>query len=174
MRDSPDLVLRLPDPGWNWIVLHTRPRCEKKLELFSRTQGWPVYLPLRRKVHRYGNRTRTFWLPLFPGYVFCMVTPYARSILKQNRYVANVLDVLDQERLVAQLQQIRAALAVDDVVEVMPYLVKGRWVRVTGGPFRGLEGVVARIKGRTTVVLNVDMIRQSVCVEVDSSYLEPA
>ena len=163
----------MPDPGRAWVVLHARPRCEKKLELFCRRNSLPVYLPLRRKVHRYGAREREFWSPLFPGYVFCVSAPPDRTTLRQNQYVANLLEVFDQATLVEQLSQIRQALAVDDMVEVMPYLAAGRSVLVTAGPFKGLEGVILRVKGRTKVVLNVDMIQQAVCVEVDSSCLAP-
>ena len=97
-----------------------------------------------------------------------------RSSLRQNRYVANLLEVVDQTTLVSQLQQIRMALQAGDVLEVMPYLEKGKPVRVMGGPFKGLEGIILRIKGQTKVVINVDMIQQSVAVEVDSAYLGPA
>lgn len=169
----PPSEIREAEPGKAWVVLHTRPRCEKKLEGFCRQNDWFAYLPLRRKVHRYGVRERVFWSPLFPGYLFCITTAPARSTLRQNQYVANLLEVVDQEKLVGQLEQIRQALAVNDVVEVMSYLAAGRRVRVTAGPFKGLEGVVLRVKGRTKVVLNLDMIQQAVCVEVDSSCLGP-
>ncbi|HOW96237.1 MAG TPA: transcription termination/antitermination NusG family protein [Kiritimatiellia bacterium] len=173
-RQPPPPEIGEPGPGEAWVVLHTRPRCEKKLEAFCRRAGMPAYLPLHRKVHRYGARERSFWSPLFPGYVFCAATAAGRSTLRQNQHVANLLEVLDQARLVGQLEQIRQALAVDDVIEVMPYLAAGRRVQVTAGPFKGLEGVVQRVKGRTKVVLNVDMIEQSVCVEVDSTWLASA
>lgn len=65
-------------------------------------------------------------------------------------------------------------LASQDLVEVMPFLERGRRVRVTAGPLRGLEGMVQRVKGRTRIVLNVDMIRQAVSIEVDSACLGPA
>lgn len=165
--------LRVPGPDRSWVVLHTRPRCEKKIADFCERNTIPVYLPLRAKAHRYGSRERVFLSPLFPGYAFCITTQPQRMLVRQNRHVANVLDVLDQETLVSQLRQIQQALAVGDVAEVMPYLETGRPVRVTGGPFKGLEGIVARVKGRTRVVINVDMIRQSVAVEVDSTYLAP-
>ncbi|MBP7828504.1 MAG: hypothetical protein KA248_01160 [Kiritimatiellae bacterium] len=163
-----------PAAGEAWVVLHTRPRREKKLEEFCRRNGMPVYLPLRRKVHRYGGRERTFWSPLFPGYLFCVTTAPGRSTLRQNQHVANLLEVLDQVRLIDQLRQIRQALSVNDVIEVMPYLAAGHRVQVTSGPFKGLEGVVQRVKGRAKVVLNVDMIQQAVCIEVENTWLAPA
>jgi transcription antitermination factor NusG len=53
-------------------------------------------------------------------------------------------------------------------------LEKGQRVTVTHGPLRGLEGLVQRTKGRLRVVVNVDMIQQSVAVEIDSRDLVPA
>jgi transcriptional antiterminator RfaH len=165
----------VPPEGQEWVVLHCRPRCEKKVVEVCRREGMHLYLPLRKKTHRYGPRTRVFEVPLFTGYVFGVAAREQKRWLRQNQYIANVLDVCDQKKLVEQLNQIRKALTIgDSVVEVMPYLEKGRSVRVTAGPFRGLEGIVLRFQSKTKVVLNVDMIQQSVAVEVDSAYLVPA
>jgi len=176
MRDEkqqPDMFC-VPDGERAWVVLHSRPRCEKKAADHCERNKLAWYLPLRKKIHRYGSRERSFWSPLFPGYVFCVVTPAQKSEVRQNRYVANLLDVVDQEILVEQLRQINHALTVGEVVEVMPYIEAGRRVRVTGGAMKGLEGIVSRVKGKTRVIINVDMIRQSVAVEVDSAWLAPA
>lgn len=167
-------MLRVHDGESAWVVLHARPRCEKKAADYCERNELPWYLPLRKKIHRYGSRERSFWSPLFPGYVFCVVTPVQKSEVRQNRYVANLLEVVDQKTLVEQLRQINRALTAGDVVEVMPYLETGRRVIVTSGPMKGLEGLVLRVKGRTRVVINVDMIQQSVAVEVDSAWLAPA
>ena len=175
LRDEPiNDILRMPAEGSSWVVLHARPRCEKKIFNYCEQQGLAPFLPLRKKIHRYGARQKTFWSPLFPGYLFCPVNSQQELQLKQNRYVANVLDVVDQQKLLNQLIQIRLALAVGDVVEVLPFLEVGKRVRVTQGAMKGLEGLVLRIKGKTRVVVNVDMIRQAVAVEVDSAYLDPA
>ncbi len=164
----------VPPEGRAWVVIHSRPRCEKKAADFCGRQGISTYLPLQRKTHRYGGRVRTFSSPLFPGYVFCVADAAQKRLLRQNQHVANLLEVWDQRRLVEQLQQIRRALDVGDVVEVMPYLESGKMVRVKAGPFKGLEGIVLRVKSRAKVVINVDMIQQAVAVEVDSSFLVPA
>jgi transcription antitermination factor NusG len=167
-------LLAIPPEGRFWVVLHSRPRCEKKAVDFCERNGIESYLPLQRKAHRYGGRVRTFSSPLFPGYVFCVTDMEQKRLLRQNRNVANLLEVWDQQQLVSQLLQIRRALSVGDVVEVMPYLESGKIVRVKAGPFKGLEGIVVRIKSKAKVVINVDMIRQAVAVEVDSSFLAPA
>lgn len=171
--EAPTPPLPLPDEQRRWVVVHTRPRCEKKIQEASLRQGFVVYLPLHRRTHHYGARERTFASPLFPGYVFCLVDLDGWRWLGQNRYTANVLEVVDQQRLVDQLRQLQLALQAGQWVEALPFLEAGRRVRVQAGPLRGLEGLIVRIKGQTRIVLNVDMIRESVAVEVDSSLLSP-
>ena len=170
---NPAVEFSVPPADLRWVVVHTRPRCEKKLADFARQQKLTVFLPLHQRVHRYGGRERAFSSPLFAGYVFCVADPVQRRLLQQNRYAANLLEVLDQAQLVQQLQQIQSALQLGDLLEVMPYLEGGHRVRVLAGPLRGAEGIVLRVKGRSRIVLNVDLIRESVAVEVDSAMLGP-
>lgn len=159
---------------FEWIVLHARPRCEKKIILACEIQPVRFYLPLQQTRHRYGGRQRDFEKPLFPGYVFCQSLPKNRIWFKQNQLVANVLVVEDQQKLVDQLNQIQRALEAGRVVEVMPYLEAGRPVKITGGPLKGLEGVIDRQKGDERFVIHVEMIQQSLALEIDSSLLSPA
>lgn len=166
-------ILKPGPEGWQWFVIHSRARCEKKVAEFAQRQRMACYLPLRVRLHRYGARERRFAAPLFAGYLFCLADPQGRQTLRQNRYVANVLDVYDQGHLLHQLRQIEAALQLGDLLEVLPFLESGRRVRVLAGPLKGLEGIVSRVKARTRIVLNVDMIRESVAVEVDSAALGP-
>ncbi len=178
MQDRPEPTLPAiesidPAPdAHEWVILHTRPRAEKKLVQALAREGAPTYLPLRRKDHRYGGRTRTFWSPLFSGYVFVQYLSINIHKLYINDYVANVLTVVDQVGLVHQLQQLHRALAAGELVDLMPYLEVGKPVRVTGGPFKGVEGMIERLDKKTKVVISVEMIQQSVFMEVDSGYIE--
>lgn len=169
----PESNLPEPDDQRRWVVVHVRPRCEKKLVAAVVRQGLTPYLPLQRRTHHYGSRVRSFDTPLFPGYAFAWGDVPGRQWLRQNRYTANLLEVSEQARLLDQLRQLQVALRTGHVLEVLPYLQAGRRVRVEAGPLRGTEGIVARIKGQTRIVLNVDMIRESVSVEVDSALLVP-
>jgi transcription antitermination factor NusG len=45
-------------------------------------------------------------------------------------------------------------------------------VRITEGPFQGLEGIVVKAKGGARVIINVDMIGQGVAIEADEDILE--
>lgn len=169
---SQEELVVYPEPH-RWVVVHARPRCEKKLAEAARQNGIRAYLPIYVRTHRYGGRTRRFSSPLFTGYLFCCGDLMQQQWLRQNHHAANVLAVFDQERLVDQLRRVRAAVESGLLVEVMPFLEAGRPVRIAAGPMRGSEGVVVRIHGTDRVLLSVDIIQQAVVVEVDSSALTP-
>ena len=157
-----------------WIVIHARPRCEKKIKVFADLKGIPCFLPTRITRHRYGSRLRQFDNPLFPGYLFCLANPDDQRLLRQHERVANILEVADQPTLVRQLRQVEQALEAGQDLEVLPFIEKGKYVRIIQGPCKGLEGFVQEIKGQTRIVLNVDFIRESVILEVEASWLAPA
>ena len=169
--DSPFLIpLR---PGADWLVLHSRPRCEKKLLDTCRHNHLPAYLPILVRRHVYGGRVRHHSVPLFPGYLFCAADRDQRRFLEQNDQVANVLVDARPEILRGQILHLHAALNVGAAVEVLPYIVQGKTVRILGGMLKGTEGVVQHIKGRDRVVLNIELIGQSVAVEIDGALLAP-
>jgi transcription antitermination factor NusG len=169
----PEILTPAP-PGAAWVVVHARPRCEKRVAATAGPRGFPVYLPLRNRSHRYGGRLRTHQVPLFTGYVFvCGDLPF-QQWLRQNRHVARLIPVLDEDALLAQLRQIQLALDAGAAVEVLPFLEVGRRVKVGRGPLKGLEGLVQSHKGRMRLVVTLDIIRESVAVEIDSDLLDPA
>jgi transcription antitermination factor NusG len=57
--------------------------------------------------------------------------------------------------------------------EPHPLLTVGQRVRIRSGALAGMEGVVVRKKNSLRVVLTMDLIMQSVAVEVDGEELEP-
>ncbi len=169
---NPEIIpFTVPPEGKSWVVTHTRPRCEKKLKYFCDFEGFPFFLPLMKKVHMYGNRRREFLNPLFSGYAFCIVPDDRKYYLMQNQYVANLLPVCDQQELVNQLNQIQKALLAGDEMEVLPYIQKGKQVKVLAGPFKGeIVEVVEAVKG-SKVVVNIELIQQSVVFEIDPTEL---
>jgi transcription antitermination factor NusG len=57
--------------------------------------------------------------------------------------------------------------------EPHPYLVAGEKVRVVSGMLAGMVGVLVRKKNDVRVVLTLDLIRQSVSVEIGIDEVEP-
>jgi transcription antitermination factor NusG len=162
------------DAPVEWYVAHTRPRCEKKLERYCRREGVPVTLPLYRSVKKYRGKTEVFLKPLFPGYVFLRLRRHQRQKVFQSDYVANLLEVPDQEEFAAQLEDILFALEQQVEVRLAPIIAVGSRVRIRTGPLQGMEAWVQARKGMTEVLLRLDFIGQAAAVKISADDLEPA
>lgn len=157
----------------SWCVVHVRPRCEKKIAEYCRVLGAESYLPLRSETKVYQRRKVTVDKPVFPGYVFASFDRAQRLGLLKTNQVVRFLETDDEGQLLHELEQVRAALAVDPSLGADAALERGRAVRITGGPFMGVEGWVQEMRRHNKVCLNVDMIGRAVVVEVAREYLEP-
>jgi transcriptional antiterminator RfaH len=157
-----------------WYVLHVRPRCEKKLAEHCRALAVECYLPLRAETKVYQRRKVTVEKPVFPGYVFVAFDREQRQGLLRTNHVVRIMEPPDEQRFLHELGQVRQALSADPTLAACMALKTGQRVRITGGPFMGIDGWVQSQKAPTKVVINVDIIGQGVAVEVGREYLELA
>lgn len=155
-----------------WFVAHTRPRCEKKLVGFCEREGLSATLPCYSAAHKYRGKTVVFRKPLFPGYVFLELTNEQRRKVYNSDFVANLLDVPDQEPFAVQLGEILRALETDLEIRLAPTIGKGMRVEIKHGPLRGVEAWVEERYGTNTVLLRLDFIGQAAAVKVDATDLQ--
>ena len=73
----------------------------------------------------------------------------------------------------AQIEAIRKTVEGKLRVEPHPFLKRGERVRVIRGSLEGVEGVLVRKKNFFRLILSVEMLAQSVAVEIDASDVEP-
>jgi transcription antitermination factor NusG len=158
-----------------WWVLYTRHQHEKAVAEMLSAKDFEVFLPLYESVRRWKDRKKLLTLPLFPCYVFVrggldrrlqvVTTPGIHTILFHGESVAIVPE--------AEIQAIRRAVEGPYRVEPHPFLKCGERVRVTRGSLEGVEGILIRKKNLYRLVLSVDMMAQSVAVEIDATDVEP-
>ena len=58
-------------------------------------------------------------------------------------------------------------------IEPHPFLKCGERVRIKRGTLEGLEGILVRKKNLCRLILSVEMLAQSIAVEIDASSVEP-
>ncbi len=156
-----------------WFVAHTKPRLEKKLVDYCARQAIAATLPCYDSAHKYRGKTVVFHKPLFPGYVFLRLEPRQTNLVRQSDYVANLLDVFDQETFQGQLEDILLAVQEKLEVRVAPAIGTGTRVRIKSGPLQGVEGWVEQRYGMATVLLRLDFINRAAAVKVDADLLDP-
>jgi transcription termination/antitermination protein NusG len=155
-----------------WHVLHTKSRQEKVLAKELTSLRIDHYLPLIRSVRYHGGRKAVVEAPLFSSYVFLRGTLEDAYRADRTRFVAQIIPVVDQQKLEQELEAIKLALRQDVPVQVYSYLKKGMRVEVRSGPFRGLKGVIEDRKANR-LFLQVEMLNAAVSLEIDGSLLEP-
>ena len=158
-----------------WWALYTRHQHEKTVAQNLTNKGFDVFLPLYESTRRWRDRTKNLCLPLFPCYVFLrgglsrrsmvVTTPGVHMILYNGERVAVIPD--------AEMNAIRLAVSGPARVEPHPFLQCGERVRVTRGSLSGVEGVLLRKKSVYRLVLSVEMLAQSVAVEINAVDVEP-
>lgn len=160
------------DDGLEWYVAHVRPRCEKKLVEHGKIYKFPTTLPTYKSIKKYQGKEVSFDKPLFPGYVFLRLNQETRKVAIQSNYLANMLDVIDQQGFEDQLEDILFALEQEVEIRLEPTIEVGARVMVKSGPLQGHEGWVEERFGMTTVLLRLDFIGQAAAVEVQAGTLE--
>jgi len=157
----------------HWYVACTMARHEKQVASQLSGRGIDCFLPLYEEVHRWKDRHKTVTLPLFPGYVFIRIPLMERlrvqvlpSVLRLVGFGGPpvAIDDIEIERLRTGLATLRA--------EPHPFLKAGQTVRVKSGPLMGAQGILERHRENFRVVLSMDLIQQSVAVEMDLCDLE--
>lgn len=159
----------------HWYVVQTSPRHEKRVREHLGHRRIECFLPLFRTIHRWKNGCKVqVELPLFPGYLFVNIT---RSDRVRVLEVPGVLWFVGPKGEPAQLpdteiETLRSGLHLQ---KFEPYtnLIVGQRVRIKAGSLTGLAGVLVRSANGFRVVLTVELIRQSVAVELDAADVEP-
>ena len=162
--------------GKLWIPIRTKPKKEKKLAEYCEANKIVHYLPLRRSVKRYGNKTVEFFPPMFSGYIFCLLDNDIYKLLVMSNAVffkVNIDEVSEQQLIVDLINvKIFETYSRQKEVIVRPDLVSGVQVKIINGPLSGITGIILKRKSSIAVTVNIEMLGQSVTMEVDMGDVE--
>ncbi len=150
----------------SWYVLHVKPRTEKKVVAYLASYGCFRYLPVYVKVTKVQRRKVRTELPLFPGYVFTRLDADGRLKMLRTNLLVRTIPVARPREMIHQLRQIARMARGAPVVYTGSQFKVGDLVRVTSGPFRGLEGYIRREGAAATIVVNLDILGQSVATSI--------
>ncbi len=154
-----------------WFALGIAPRHEKFAGRILCNKGYETLLPAYRRCHQYSGRSRSFELPLFPGYLFCRFDPSARLPVLTTPGVLRILGAGKVPVPVAddEILSIRRAMEARVAMRPHPYEHErcGQRGRISSGPLAGIEGLVVTTKSQLRMVLSVELLQRSVLLEID-------
>jgi transcription antitermination factor NusG len=165
--------LQVEQESLHWHVLHVVPNHEKKVAIHLLHRSVEHFLPLYTEKSRWTDRNVTLERPLFPGYVFVrfaqesrrtvITLPGALKILGKKGY-----EVVENE----EIERIRTALSSGYILRPHPAVSLGTRVRISGGLFLGMEGIVVELRSSCKVVISMSAVQQCYSLETDIRNIE--
>jgi transcription antitermination factor NusG len=165
---------RSPELVRHWHALYTRHQHEKSVAQVLTNKGQEVFLPLVAAAHRWQDRTKQIFLPLFPCYVFIR-GGFDRPIqILSTPGLICVVTCAGRPAIIhpGEIDAVGHLIASTLQVESHPFLQCGDRVRVIAGPLRGIEGLLVRKKNSFRLVVSVEILARSAAVEIDVSCIE--
>jgi len=159
-----------------WYVLYTRPNHERAV--YTRLhQGFEVYLPMVERWPQYHKQARKKSTLLFPRYLFvrCYLDTHTYLELITVPGVMRLVEKVEGEFLLLCDEEMHTLQRLHNTgvaIERGEYPIAGQWVQVTQGPLQGITGVL-REGSRTTLVVPIHSLRESIAVEVSRAQVIP-
>jgi len=157
-----------------WFALAVKPRFDKVVARTLDAKGFETFLPLYKKRHNYGTRSKECELPLFPGYVFCRFNALTRLPIVTTPGVTHILGAGNRpiplsETEIASLQ---IAIKTQLPLQPFPFLQVGQRVRIEEGVLAGVVGIVVSVKRSVNLVLSVTLLQRSVLLEINRDQVD--
>jgi transcription antitermination factor NusG len=159
-----------------WYALQTKARHEKMVDHRLQERGITTFLPLVTEVHRWSDRKKKVQLPLFSCYLFARLAPTRVDQLRVLRVegVFNFVGPRGEAMPIpdTQIEAVRALVQGDLPWSSHPFLKIGQRVRIRSGALDGVEGILVKRDGDSTLVISVDAIQRSLAVRVEGYAVE--
>jgi transcription termination/antitermination protein NusG len=163
-----------------WYAIWTRSHSEQLVADQLLAKGLQVFLPKISMWSRRGGARHLIQVPMFSGYVFLNET------VDKNTYI-DVVRARGVVRLLGErwdslspisdveIEGLRKVLDAGFTLTPHSYLREGQRVRITGGPLKGVEGLLVENRSEKGIlVLSVDLLQQSVALQIDCTWVAAA
>ena len=163
-----------------WHVLWTKSNCEQLVCEQLATKGFDMFLPMVDKWSRRKHARCLYRAPMFPGYLFVRQAMDKASYLEiaKARGMVKILGERWDKLATIPDKEIEAIRRVDDSdIPRMPhpYLRVGQTVRIISGPLANIEGIFLRSEPKKgLLVLSIELLRQSLAVQIDCTQVATA
>lgn len=167
----PSELVQMP----RWYALRTRSRAEKRTNGLLKRSGVESCAAVVEVERRWSDRVRRVRAPLFPGYIFVRIRLHdLRSVLQWPGAVdlvrtEGVPVPLREPEMEAVMRLVRGVGETGQQPTDIDYMRRGEAVRVTGGPFEGMEGVLLEDRNGRYVAVRLEAIRQAKAVRIGRS-----
>jgi transcriptional antiterminator NusG len=165
-----------PPASAQWYAIWTRSRHEQVVREQLERRQFEAFLPTITRWSRWKDRKKKIDWPLFPGYCFARFDPVDTLPVLKCTGVVSIVSVEGKPAAIPdyELDSIRLLVGSELLYDPCPMIREGMMVEVAHGPLRGVIGRLLRKDAKkASLVLSVELISQSVSVEVDAADVRP-
>lgn len=154
---------------YSWYAVYTKSRAEKKLCRELCSMDIECYLPLKKELRKWSDRTKWVEEPLLRSYLFVKVSEREYYDVVNSPYAVRYVTFEGKATPIpeSQIQALQVFLEDENrnVNLIHERLKKGKKIEVISGPMQGVIGEVVKIKGRNRIVIRFDSL--GTCVYTD-------
>jgi transcription antitermination factor NusG len=158
-----------------WFAVSTIPRHEKRVSELMGQHDIETFFPVYRAERQWKKRAPVILdLPLFPTYIFARIGHPQKSRVLNTPGVISIVGNGKEPLPIpgGEIETLRAGLR-ERPAEPHLHLAIGDRVRIKSGPLAGLDGILVFKRNRFRMVLAINLIMQSISVEIDLEELAP-
>jgi transcriptional antiterminator RfaH len=158
-----------------WYALNVRSLQEYIVSSHLSYLGLEQFLPIQE--HPTNKGGREVKRALFPGYVFCRIDWSSGPKLYT---IPGIIKVVGAGRTPIsipedEIQAVRKVVEAGVPVRCVPLVIgSNSMVVVNGGPLQGIKGIVVGEHSAQSLIVSVPLLRRSLAVVLDRSWLMPA
>jgi transcription antitermination factor NusG len=157
-----------------WFAMRVRTNCEWSTSRALALRAIESFLPTYREARIWSDRIKQICQPLFPGYLFCRLSPMARSFALMTPGAMSFvgsgsIPIAIPEPEIESLKILVSSLH----VKPWPFLELGQKVRVEKGPLAGVEGILESFRNGYRIVVSITLLQRSVAAELDRDWVVP-
>jgi transcription antitermination factor NusG len=150
-----------------WHVLQVVANHEKRVAEHLSVRLIEHFLPLYTERSRWTDRSVQLERPLFTGYVFIRFSPPEKLSVISTPGAIRLLGDSDTQRVSpVELDRIRESLASGHSLRPRSSVPVGTQVRIRGGVFEGVKGVVTELRQQCKVIIVLTAVQQCFSLEV--------
>jgi transcription antitermination factor NusG len=158
-----------------WVALIVRPRAERRVEAGLANAGIESFVAWHGVRRRWSDRIKVLQHNLFPGYIFCRSRFVERLLVIRQPGVERVVSFNRAPALIPdqEIVALRRAISSGLPLGPCPFLTAGQRVRIERGLLAEIEGILVDDSGGWRLAISVNVLEQSVAIDVDRDMLCP-
>ncbi len=157
-----------------WYALYTRPRYEKKAQVFLQEKGIEVFLPLYKTLRQWSDRKKFVELPLFSSYIFVHTDAQEFHSVLSTVGIVKFVSFEGKAVPIPQRQMENLFLLINGSIEIEKthkVFKPGQKVKVCVGPMQGLTGELVKAGSKDRVLIRFEHINQNLLVNIPANFL---